>query len=245
MNIKYFVGKTLNNILIKLIEKIPYSLSFIPNGRFAELDIIRSKEAISTIFDVGANIGQTALNYINIFPKAIVYSFEPVKESYDKLVQNLLSYPNVYAINTALGAEKRKLTISLNSDSQINSLKNIVINSGHITERITVDTGKSFCDQNKITYIDLLKIDTEGYELDVLQGFDKQFLMEHVKFIYCEVGFDTDDLYKTTFSDASSYVRDCGFITTGFYESSRWGKTKLKLGFCNVLFTNSNLVEIF
>lgn len=245
MNLKYLGGKWINDILLILIKISPSSLFFIPNGRFMELDIIRSKENITTIFDVGANIGQTALSYIRIFTQAKIYSFEPVNDTYDILLKNLKCHLNIYPNQFALGSEIGVLRIAINVDSQINSLKNQTNELDILTELINIETGENYCTNNNINQIDLLKIDTEGFELDVLKGFSKEFLRDKVKFIYCEINFDKTDHFKTHFSDVENYLSKCSFITTGFYEPSRWGKSKLMLGFCNVLFTNSNLIGIF
>jgi len=96
-----------------------------------------------------------------------------------------------------------------------------------------------------IQSIDLLKIGTEGYELEVLKGFDDAFLKEKVKFIYAEVGFGRTDIFKTHYADIEAYLTNLGFVTSGFYEPNRWGKKKLKLGFCNALFTNATLINVY
>jgi hypothetical protein len=101
-------------------------------------------------------------------------------------------------------------------------------------------TGTAFCSQHNIVSIDLLKIDVEGFEMEVLNGFSEDFLRSQVKFIYSEVGFDKDDRLKTHFSILAAYLSDRNFILSGFYEPFRWGTSKLKLGFCNVLFVNLN-----
>jgi hypothetical protein len=45
-------------------------------------DIGRSGCKISTIFDVGANVGQSALKFQEAFPRARIHSFEPVSATY-------------------------------------------------------------------------------------------------------------------------------------------------------------------
>jgi len=96
---------------------------------------------------------------------------------------------------------------------------------------------------NGITHIDLLKINTEGYELQVLNGFNEDFLKQKVKFIYAEAGFEKDDVLKNNYADLDARLKHLGFTTSGFYEPFRWGKHKLRLGFCNVLFVNINLLD--
>lgn len=245
MNFKYSIGKAINEILLKMISKIPSTLFFIPNGRFVELDIVRTKEDISLIFDVGANVGQTAMSFVETFPNASIHSFEPILDTYNLLLKKSKNHPNIKPVQSALGAEKGSVEIILNSDSQINSIKNQNFDNNAPTELIFIDTGESYCLKNNIYHIDLLKIDTEGFEISVLKGFGREFLIEKVKFVYCEVGFNKDDPYKSYFSDVENYIKECGFVVTGFYEPSRWGKNKMMLGFCNALFTNSNKIDIF
>lgn len=243
MSLKSSIRKLINALLERLIRNRPQSLWFIPNGRFPELDIIRSGVSIHTIFDVGANIGQTALNYHKFFPTAVIHSFEPVSSTYEILKKNTMGIKNISPVNIALGMEKGKMLIALEENNEINSLKNLAHINDISAEEIQINSGLNYCKNEKVTQIDLLKIDTEGYELDVLKGFDISFLSENVKFIYCEVGFNKDDIYKTHFSDLESYLKEVGFVTSWFYEPARWGKSRLILGFCNVLFSNLKAIN--
>ena len=47
----------------------------------------------------------------------------------------------------------------------------------NVTEKVDVITLKSFCKRNKIEKIELLKIDTEGYEFNVLKGLNEYIKM--------------------------------------------------------------------
>jgi hypothetical protein len=62
---------------------------------------------------------------------------------------------------------------------------------------ITVTTLDSFCEEHAIPRIDLLKIDTEGYELDVLKGARKMLERNHIGLIQFEFG--ECDLYTRVF----------------------------------------------
>ena len=56
-------------------------------------------------------------------------------------------------------------------------------------QNITVETLSNFFNENKITNIDLLKIDTEGFEYNVLKGLSEQNF-KLINFIYFEHHFD-------------------------------------------------------
>lgn len=241
--INYFIGKNIQEAIIGLINFKFKILRFIPNGLYLSLDLKRTGESIDTIFDVGANVGQSCVAFHKSFPMSKIYSFEPVEPIFNALAVNARNYPSITAVNLALGEKKEILNIDLQDYSEINSLKRRIDehNNNHAT--VTVETGANFCRLNGVTAISLLKIDTEGYELEVLKGFDKEFLTNSVKFIYAEVCFDRRDNLKTYYADIDAYLSPLGFVTSGFYEAGRWGKNKLKLGFCNALFTNITMVK--
>jgi FkbM family methyltransferase len=240
MSIKLKVGKFIGNGINNLV-KYNYKLTpYIPNGRILPLDLKRANFYPKVIFDVGANIGQTANYFIDHFPDSNIYCFEPVKATYQELISNI-SNKNIYTFNQGLGSAIQEHTIHLNDLNGCSSLKG---NDGRFfnTEVVNINTAQNFFIQNQIKDVDLLKMDVEGYELEVLKGFGA-LLKTNVKMIYAEVGFDKNDPYKTYISDLLAQTIDSGFVTSGFYEYYRWGNGKFKF-FCNVLLVNTTLVEI-
>jgi len=240
MGIKHTVGKFINNVIDASIKYNYKSTPFIPNGRILPLDLKRAGISPEVIFDAGANIGQTANYFIKHFPQADIYCFEPVKATYDELIKNVKS-DKIHPFNEGLGAEIKALTIHKNNSSGSSSLKG---DDGRFfeTELVQINTGQNFCELNKIEMIDILKMDVEGFEIDVLKGFGP-LLGSKVKMIYSEVGFEKQDHYKTYICDLLETVSEHGFIVSGFYEPYRWGNGKLKV-FYNVLLTNTRLIDI-
>jgi len=241
MNIKLLVGQFINYIIDNTI-KLNYRLvPFIPGGRILPLDLKRAGVMPKIIFDVGANIGQTSNYLISHFPQSSIYAFEPVADTYRQLINNTV-HSNISCFNQALGSVTQKSTIYVNSNSGSSSINGKFDDRFLHTETIDVDTGYNFCTNNKIEEIDLLKIDTEGFEIEVLKGFEP-LLKDHVKMIYAEIGFITDDRYKTHINDLLIYTSNFGFIVSGFYEPFRGGFGSLRIGFCNILLINTFLVD--
>ncbi|WP_443938109.1 FkbM family methyltransferase [Pedobacter sp. MW01-1-1] len=243
MRTKLLIGQIINGTITTFLNINHKLLKFIPNGRYLTLDLKRAKININTIFDVGANIGQTAVSFVAAFPGATIYCFEPVASTFKILEENTKKYENIHISKTALGAENKTVFIYENADSEINSVKKQISPTDQKAISINILEGQSFCNLKSLKAIDLIKIDVEGYEIEVLKGFDADFLSAKVQCIYAEVGFDRSDELKTMFSDINDYLSKLGFVTSGFYEPFRWGNSKLRLGFCNVLFINTNIIK--
>ena len=136
------------------------------------------------IIDVGANVGQTAKDIYKIFPKAKVISYEPAKETFKSLMK--VSTPKqgeFIPVNAGLGKAPDLLHLytydksDLNSFLPINEFDNFQETGLEECQILTLDNEFN---RLNIEYIDVLKIDTQGYELDVLKGAKK--ILERKKF---------------------------------------------------------------
>jgi FkbM family methyltransferase len=237
MNIKLEVGRLINQFLDTIIKYNYKLVPFIPNGRILTLDLKRAKIYPLKIFDVGANIGQTANYFLEHFSETEIYCFEPVQSTFQKLTANVKS-GRIHLFNEGLGSNRSIEKIHINDSSASSSL---LEDDGRFfaSETVKINTGCNFCEENKINEIDLLKIDVEGYELQVLSGFES--MLKNVKMIYAEVGFDKNDKYKTYLPELLEFCDNHGFIMSGFYESFRWGNGKFNF-FCNILLVNRTLI---
>lgn len=240
--INYFIGRNLEDRKFRLMNFNYKLFKRVPNCTYLPLDLKRSGEPINTIFDIGAHVGQTCLSLTRAFPKAKIYSFEPVPATYQQLLVNTKKFPAITCINSAIGDKEEQLQIVSHDNTEHNSLNDIASQNATGGIPISVITGADFCKENNITHIDLLKIDVEGFEMRVLEGFEKSFLKDNVKFVYAETSFAPGDKYKTNYNVLEKYLTDLGYVLSGFYEQYVWGKNNLRFGFCNVLFTNSSIL---
>lgn len=154
-------------------------LRFFPDGR-----------EIRVVFDVGANRGQTAASVLEHFPGAEVFSFEPVETTFAHLAEFAGRDPRVKAFRLAMGAARGSALMSADPSSGENTL---VRSSERVqwsaAAEVPVDTVAGFCAERGIARIDLLKIDTEGYEMQVLRGAEAMLAQGQIGFVLAECDF--------------------------------------------------------
>jgi len=158
-------------------------------------DIRRLAEAwnypVSLFFDVGANEGQTAAIALRQYPKAQIISFEPHPSTFSKLMANFSNEARFKGANIALGHEIGEVAMFQYDLSTVASLvpdTQYSTRFGGDSNRVAVQctTLDLYCANNRIEQIDVLKIDTEGFDLMVLQGSQSMLQKHGIKFIYVE-----------------------------------------------------------
>jgi FkbM family methyltransferase len=205
---------------------------------------LKIKSPINTIFDVGANVGQTAIWLNDYMKNANIYSFEPVKKTYLKLLDNTCNIDQIKSFNIAFGEKEEAMDIKLFSEesSTLNSLKETSQNiDSNFIETIQVVTGDFFCKQNHINHIDLLKIDTEVFEIEVLKGFSEMLKNGQIKAIYCEVGFDPENNRNTYINNIFNFMTANNYKFYGLYEINNM-PIKRSLNYGNALFINDKFL---
>ena len=200
-------------------------------------------KSIKTIFDVGANEGQTLTEFRRFFPNATIHCFEPVAGTFKRLQDFAKQYDNYVLENIAFAEEPGKKTIRLFDDySSLNSLKDNLMNtkSNAIEEVITMDTVDNYCLAKNIKKIDLLKIDTEGYEINVLEGAKKMLSEGRVGMLYCEVGLQKNNTRNTNLAVITDWLAGHDYYFFGLYQlvSDGWQQEAY---FGNALFVNKSL----
>jgi len=148
------------------------------------------KTPLSTILDIGANDGTTALELHRRFPAARIHSFEPHPTTFARLRTAIAARPAITATNTALGATPGTLPLTVYTESRVNTLRPTFHAEGRFQPTTPIDvpvtTIDLFCAAHSINAIDVLKIDTEGFDLNVLQGAQQLLQKGTIRFIYVE-----------------------------------------------------------
>lgn len=154
-----------------------------------------------TVIDIGSNIGSWTYSLVDFFD--FVHCFEPIKIHQDCWVKNLEGYSNVKLYPVALGDEDEQVKMFVPdvcmAGAYITSPKNHatdkpteIYKNGTVIESITVKS----LDNYNFESIDFIKIDVEGYELNVLKGA-KETILRNKPCILLEQ--KADNLYGVEF----------------------------------------------
>lgn len=197
------------------------------------------------IFDVGANIGQSARAFARYFPDATVHCFEPSPETYRLLVGAVAALPGVVTHNVALGRSDAVLSMTQNPRRPTeNRLVRPDKAAPDGAVQVSVRNGADVMRDLNTPRIDYLKIDTEGHDLEVLHGFLPA--LDRVDFIEVEAAMNPYNKTHVPFSKLEHLLRGAGFHLVYIFEQKmewkRGGKPVLRRS--NPLFVHERLVDL-
>ena len=150
-----------------------------------------------TFFDVGAHHGTFTRMVLEDLPDYTGHLFEPTPESFKRLCENFNADEeltvNALALSNFIGMEK---LIRYPDDPTRNGLVGVSKELSFTTEDIpcSVETGDQYCKDRKIKRIELLKIDAEGHDFFVIEGFDRLISDKAVGVIQFEYTFKHADV---------------------------------------------------
>jgi FkbM family methyltransferase len=175
----------------------------------------------AVVFDVGANIGALTLAWARALPAARIYAFEPTHFAFAKLQRNIALNPQlaprVEPVQTFLSsAASRAVVPEPYASWRIDELagERHPVHLGEVksaTEQVT--TIDEFIAQRGLARLDLIKIDTDGHELEVLRGAS-QSLSAHRPSLVFEVGPYLLEERGVRFEEYEELLRPLGYDLT-------------------------------
>jgi len=141
------------------------------------------------VLDVGANIGLTACAFSTLCPDGRIACVEPVPRTYRYLQQNTSNLKNVSLFQHALGSAPGELRMQGNPDFLAGSFVADAYNipdEGHFVERVPVKTLDSAFSSFGLDRLDFMKVDVEGFELEVFEG-GRDILNEYKPDVFLEM----------------------------------------------------------
>lgn len=183
-----------------------------------------------TVFDVGAHIGELTMMFSRFVGNGgRVHAFEPSARGFEKLdaICAAASLRNVQLNRMALAEQEGAVTLHSYGDDYLSwtsqakrPLEKYGIAVRAVsTEESPATTLDSYCEENCIASIDLLKIDVEGAEFQVLLGARRMLEARRLQCIAFEFGQTTFDMNNDP-ADIERYLKGLGYVLRNLVKSN-------------------------
>lgn len=157
------------------------------------------------VIDAGANVGTFSLFAHFLAPHGKIYSFEPLSQTFHILQRNILDNnlgEKILVFQKALGESKGEVKLLVSQD--VLHTSNMISDSDFVkgreelfssSENVPITSIDYFVSESRIEHIDFIKIDTEGYEKQVIKGA-RNTIKEFSPVIACAAYHLKDDKTK-------------------------------------------------
>jgi FkbM family methyltransferase len=188
------------------------------------------RHGIDLIFDVGANTGIYGKEMREIGYRGRIVSFEPLTHAFERLLIVASNDSQWEVNNFALGNENTKQLINISANSHSSSILEI------LETHTTAEASASYVGKQEIEIITLdsvfndickgekeilLKIDTQGFELNVLKGAETS--LQHINTIQLEMSLRPLYVGQPLYHQLMDFLHSCGYalidIEPGFADS--------------------------
>jgi len=223
--------------------------SALPRGVSLHRDVARFLPSLrlDIIFDVGANVGQSAMAYLTQFPKAQVYCFEPVDETFRLLLENIGKCENVRPFRLAFAAARGEDKMVLDGPSDqfyLISATNCRLVCDVRLEQVEVETIDEFCVNHGVSRISYLKVDTEGSDLKVLHGAKRMLAAHSIDIIEVEAGMNRGNKLHVPFVDFIDFFDRNDYFLFAIYEQMHeWPTKEPHLRRTNPVFVSNSVIQ--
>jgi FkbM family methyltransferase len=180
---------------------------------------------IQSILDIGAHTGDFAVEMAARFPQVQIYSFEPLVDSYSKLVEKSKSLPRIRTFNYALGDTNGKVEIHKNSFSPSSSVLEMAPLHRSAFPITATEQGIETIDIRRLDDVAkdfnlavplLVKIDVQGFEGRVILG--GQDTLKSACALIVEVSFYMLYERQPLFHEIYMALRELGFSYAGNWD---------------------------
>ena len=191
------------------------------------LPLVKKYLTPNSILDIGANVGQFYHIGKKFFPNAFIFSIEG-----NILCENILSKENPNYLIRLLDSESRYRHFYINKQNILSTGSSYY---KELSEHFEFDNSKSFAiktdmldDVFPYQIFDLIKLDTQGSELDILKGGVN--LVQRSQAIILEVSHQSYNQDSPLVNEVIEYMTDINFLLKETLDTQVVAKKQLALG---------------
>lgn len=210
--------------------------SKVRHSLFKEMEVAVPQFRPHIVFDVGANVGQSTARYLAAWPGCQVVAFEPISETFAVLQSAFEGRDDVTCEKVALGA--RSGAEAMMSAAGVSTM-NAILPEGRTkgpSESVAVRAGDDYCRDRAIDRISFLKVDTEGHDFEVLQGFSRMIAEARIDFLQVEVGMNPANQRHVPLRRFADWLEPQGYYVFGVHDQVQERTGRVMMRRANVVF---------
>ena len=184
----------LNGNMRKHTVTLPIQEQFRVNNIFFDHEYSIKKNYLPstpiTVVDVGANVGLFALYMELTHSIDTIHCFEPCPNSFELLRKNIADFKNIHIHPLGLSNRNGSALLKLHPK---NSGENKIVKETHDSDKtieVRICSAEDAFSRLGLTYIDVLKIDTEGSEIQILESLKQR--LDYIGIILLEYHSEAD-----------------------------------------------------
>jgi FkbM family methyltransferase len=199
------------------------------------------------VLDVGAHEGWFFHCWKDWCPAAVIHAFEPAPEAFANVTRHYGGQPDITINNVGVASVPGSLELNVMSESAVSNSflrpveatwDEVQYRTGTITTRtVPVTTLDAYCREKNIDAVYLIKIDVQGFELEVLKGAEQTLAITDYVFVESAIR----PLYEGAprFTDVYTYLDRHGFHLIGMRAWHRGNQTLVE---SDMLFRRNDLM---
>lgn len=198
-----------------------------------ELIDLAAEKGARVFYDIGANVGSWTLLARALVPESTIIGFEPMVEHLPKFREHTCALERVTLLPLALGSKQTTLEFHPASFSDASSFlplndegKKVWRIDNTETRMMDVTTLDNVISSRNLPSPDLIKLDVQGFELEVLKG--ATHALNSCRWILCEVSFTELYAGQCLFSDVAAFLATRGFDVHAIGERTSIGRQLLQ-----------------
>ena len=222
----------INKIFIKILSLFINIVDLQKKKKIINFFKFKFREELLNIIDIGAHKGETIDLFFNNFSISKILSFEAnplISRKLEKIIKKDKYHNKINLINCGIGdkeSSKNLIIFNESSSSTFNSINKdsiyykrkekilsfLKFNKKDIQNKLEIKIYplSYFKEVENFKKIDILKIDTEGYELNILKGITQKHLKK-IKYIYFEHHYDLMIKKNYTYRDIKNFLNENNF----------------------------------
>ena len=178
------------------------------------------------VIDIGSHKGEYISSIKKKFKINRIYGFEPNKEIYEILFNKYKNHKNIFLYNYGISVNSGEVFLNKNIESSSSSINELntkskyynkkylllnFLNLKEVTTKVKINVIRldQFMVENSIKQVELLKIDTEGFEFNILLGLEEDIKKTH--YILFEHHYDNMIIKNYKFTDIHKLLKNNGF----------------------------------